>query len=34
MNVQFRPESSTSTGIKTAIADCDSHPARATNDEL
>ena len=34
MNVQFRPESSTSTSIKTAIADCDIHPARATNDEL
>src|SRR5262245_29905801 len=34
MNVQFRPEPSTSTSIKTAIADCDIHPARATNDEL
>ena len=36
MNVQFRdrPESSTSASIKTAIADCDIHPARATNDEL
>src|SRR5258708_38893495 len=34
MNVQFRPESSASVSVKTAIADCDIHPARATNDEL
>src|SRR6201991_428321 len=34
MNVQFRPESSTSASIKTAIADGDIPPARATNAEL
>ena len=34
MNVQFRPEPSASVSIKTAIADCDIHPARATNAEL
>ena len=34
MNVQFRPEPSASVGVKTAIADCDIHPARAANDEL
>jgi len=36
MNVQFRdrPEPASSASIKTAIADCDIHPARATNDEL
>ena len=34
MNVQFRPEPSASVSVKTAIADCDIHPARATNDEL
>ena len=32
MNVQFRPEPSASVSVKTAIADCDIHPARATND--
>ena len=34
MNVQFRPEPSASVSVKTAIADCDIHPARASNDEL
>src|SRR6266508_5996388 len=36
MNIQFhdRQEPSTSVGVKTAIADCDIHPARATADEL
>ncbi|HEY5307370.1 MAG TPA: amidohydrolase, partial [Casimicrobiaceae bacterium] len=36
MNVQFRerPEVASSTTIKTAIADCDIHPARATATEL
>ena len=34
MNVQFRPEPSASVSVKTAIADCDIHPARATADEL
>ena len=34
MNVQFRPEPSASVSVKTAIADCDIHPARATNEEL
>jgi predicted TIM-barrel fold metal-dependent hydrolase len=34
MNVQFRPEPAASVSIKTAIADCDIHPARATKDEL
>src|SRR5678809_1692819 len=36
MNIQIRerPEAASSTGIKTAIADCDIHPARATKDEL
>ena len=34
MNVQFRPETVASVSVKTAIADCDIHPARATNDEL
>src|SRR5215213_2453152 len=34
MNVQFRPEPSASVSVKTAIADCDIHPARATNAEL
>src|SRR5262249_59564934 len=36
MNVQLRdrPEAAASTGIKTGIADCDIHPARATKDEL
>ena len=29
MNVQFRPEPSASVSVKTAIADCDIHPARA-----
>ena len=31
MNIQFRdrPESSASVNVKTAIADCDIHPARA-----
>ena len=34
MNVQFRdrPEPSASVSVKTAIADCDIHPARATAD--
>ena len=30
MNVQFRAEPSASVSVKTAIADCDIHPARAT----
>ena len=32
MNVQFRdrPEPASSASVKTAIADCDIHPARAT----
>src|SRR4030088_14462 len=34
MNVQFRTEPSASVGVKTAIADCDIHPARATATEL
>ena len=34
MNVQFRPEPSASASVKTAIADCDIHPARATGAEL
>jgi hypothetical protein len=34
MNVQFRPDPSVSVSVKTAIADCDIHPARATGDEL
>ena len=36
MNVQFRdrPEPAPSAEIKTAIADCDIHPARATPSEL
>src|SRR3981081_2976463 len=36
MNVQFRTgaESASSVGVKTAIADCDIHPARATATEL
>ena len=34
MNVQFRADPSASVSVKTAIADCDIHPARATNDEL
>ena len=36
MNVQFRdlPEQSASAAAKTAIADCDIHPARATKTEL
>jgi uncharacterized protein len=34
MNVQFRSEPSASASVKTAIADCDIHPARATNAEL
>src|SRR6478752_4532863 len=34
MNVQFRPEPAASTSVKTAIADCDIHPARATPSEL
>ena len=36
MNVQLRdrPETASTTVIKTAIADCDIHPARATKDEL
>ena len=34
MNMQFRdrPEPASSVSVKTAIADCDIHPARATND--
>ena len=36
MNIQFRDraEPSTPIAVKTAIADCDIHPARATRDEL
>ena len=36
MNVQFRdhPEPARSAQVKTAIADCDIHPARATASEL
>ena len=36
MNVQLRdrPELASTAAIKTAIADCDIHPARATKDEL
>src|SRR3954462_15983124 len=34
MNVQFRPEPAASVSVKTAIADCDIHPARATATEL
>src|SRR5258707_3772463 len=34
MNVQFRPEPAVSVSVKTAIADCDIHPARATPTEL
>jgi uncharacterized protein len=36
MNIQFRdlPEQSATTAAKTAIADCDIHPARATKTEL
>src|ERR1700752_2917804 len=36
MNVQLRdrPEPASTTEIKTAIADCDIHPARTTKDEL
>ena len=36
MNVQLRdrPEAESVAPIKTAIADCDIHPARATRDEL
>src|SRR3981189_187470 len=34
MNVQFRTEPSASVSVKTAIADCDIHPARATASEL
>src|SRR5664279_3332270 len=36
MNMQFRSRSdkASSTGVKTAIADCDIHPARATPTEL
>ena len=36
MNVQFRdrPEPASTADIKTAIADCDIHPARATKTEL
>ena len=36
MNIQFRdrPEPSASVSVKTAIADCDIHPARATAEEL
>src|ERR1700675_243378 len=36
MNVQFRSgaEPASSVGVKTAIADCDIHPARATPTEL
>src|SRR4030081_3469858 len=34
MNVQIRTEPSASVGVKTAIADCDIHPARATATEL
>ena len=36
MNIQFRErtEPSSPAGVKTAIADCDIHPARATPTEL
>ena len=36
MNIQVRdrPEPSSPVSVKTAIADCDIHPARATNEEL
>src|SRR5258708_8318298 len=36
MNVQFRdrPEQASAASVKTAIADCDIHPARATATEL
>ena len=36
MNVQFRerPEQASAVHAKTAIADCDIHPARATKTEL
>src|SRR3981081_153087 len=34
MNVQFRTEPAASVSVKTAIADCDIHPARATATEL
>ena len=34
MNVQFRAEPAASVSVKTAIADCDIHPARATPSEL
>ena len=34
MNVQFRAEPAASVSVKTAIADCDIHPARATATEL
>ena len=34
MNVQFRAEPAASVSVKTAIADCDIHPARATKTEL
>jgi predicted TIM-barrel fold metal-dependent hydrolase len=34
MNVQFRPEPAASVSVKTAIADCDIHPARRSLDDL
>ena len=36
MNIQFRdrPEQAPAASVKTAIADCDIHPARATPTEL
>ena len=36
MNMQFRdrPEPASSVGVKTAIADCDIHPARKSLDDL
>ena len=34
MNVQFRTEPSASVSVKTAIADCDIHPARRSLDDL
>ena len=36
MNMQFRsrPDQASANGVKTAIADCDIHPARATKTEL
>src|SRR3954454_5487683 len=34
MNVQFRAEPAASVSVKTAIADCDIHPARTTPSEL